>query len=121
LLLIICTAIFNTVPKASKTTSYFDITAPTPSPHSNKESSSNTTESDSLFPNKYDYKEDWGEKYTGVSELGLYILHIDSGRVMRIPDVPRDLTAGQPVFTPCGRWVFTPYLMVIGRGAVTYT
>ena len=58
-----------------------------------------------LFPSKYEYQEDWGEKYTGVAELGLYILNIESGKVAHIPNVPLDVTVGQPIFTPCGRYV----------------
>ena len=59
-----------------------------------------------MFPSKYDYSEDWGEKYTGVSELGLYILNIESGLVVRVPGVPLDVTVGQPIFTPCGRYAY---------------
>lgn len=88
----------TTVPKAKKTTSYFD-TTDTSTPHASSEE-----ENSSFFPSKYDYKEDWGEKYTGVSELGLYILNIESGQVIRVPDVAVDVTIGQPIFTPCGRW-----------------
>jgi acylaminoacyl-peptidase len=91
------------VPKSDKTTSYFDTTT---TPSSTEESTNKESGNESLFPNKYDYKEDWGEKYTGVSQLGLYVLNIETGKVARIPGVPADVTAGQPIFTPCGRWAF---------------
>lgn len=85
--------VYVAVPKAEKVTSYFD------------SSVGRSDKVESLFPNKYEYKEDWGEKYTGVSELGLFVLNLESGKVLRIPNVPKDITAGQPIFTPCGRGV----------------
>ena len=81
------------MPKAKKTTSYFDVVTEAPT----------QPVDDSFFPSKYEYKEDWGEKFTGVTELGLYVLNVDNGKVVRVPDVPLDVTVGQPIFSPCGR------------------
>ena len=49
--------------------------------------------------NKFDYREDWGETFTGVGELGLYVLHLRSKRIFRVPCIDKDLwTVGQPCF-----------------------
>lgn len=49
--------------------------------------------------NKFEYREDWGEAFTGVGELGLYVLHLRSKRVFRVPGIDKDLwTVGQPCF-----------------------
>lgn len=65
--------------------------------------------------NKYDYKEDWGEKYTGVSELGLYILELATGIVTPVQGPGGEgETVGQPAFTSDGSavvytcWPTTP-------------
>ena len=47
--------------------------------------------------NKFDYQEDWGEKYVDVSELGIFVLDIAKQKVTRLPlnDV-KEFTIGQP-------------------------
>ena len=54
--------------------------------------------------------EDWGEKYTTMSLLGLYCINIITGKVGRVTNVPGythfstigSYVLGQPIFTPCG-------------------
>jgi acylaminoacyl-peptidase len=54
--------------------------------------------------------EDWGEKYTTTSLLGLFCINIITGKVGRVTNVPGYTTfstingyvLGQPIFTPCG-------------------
>lgn len=57
--------------------------------------------------------EDWGEKYVSTALLGLFCLHVETGKIGRIENVPgfisKDCTCleggnvlGQPVFSPCG-------------------
>jgi hypothetical protein len=57
--------------------------------------------------NKYSYQEDWGEKYTGVSELGLFVLELRTGAITRVPGPGGGggESVGQPAFTPCGTGV----------------
>ena len=56
--------------------------------------------------NKYSYNEDWGEKYTGITHLGLFVFNLGSGKVCRVPGPGEGAeTVGQPVFTPCGTGV----------------
>jgi len=57
-------------------------------------------------------KEDWGEKYVGTANLGLFCVSITSGNVVAVENVPSSgeskhgnpdtFTLGQPIFTPCG-------------------
>lgn len=44
---------------------------------------------------KWEFKEDWGEKYDGVFSLGLYVLQVETGVVGRIGGLPEDITPGQ--------------------------
>ena len=55
--------------------------------------------------------EDWGEKYTTTSLLGLFCINIITGKVGRVTNVPKytqfstiddGYVLGQPIFTPCG-------------------
>ena len=48
---------------------------------------------------KYDYIEDWGEKYDGVAELSLHVLDVLDMRVRTISDIDSTKwTVGQPCF-----------------------
>ncbi|CAN0420067.1 unnamed protein product, partial [Hapterophycus canaliculatus] len=52
------------------------------------------------------YEEDWGEKYDGVSRLGLFIADVGgSGRVDEVPGISNTLTPGQPRFSKDGRFL----------------
>lgn len=44
---------------------------------------------------KFEFREDWGEKYDGVSQLGLFVLSLSTGRVARVAAVADHLTPGQ--------------------------
>ena len=54
--------------------------------------------------------EDWGEKYTTTSLLGLFCVDVNTGRVGRVTNVPGytrysiegGYVLGRPIFTPCG-------------------
>jgi acylaminoacyl-peptidase len=49
--------------------------------------------------NKYDYQEDWGEKYVEVSDLGIFVLDIATQIVIPIALLDaEDYTCGQPNF-----------------------
>lgn len=51
--------------------------------------------------NKYEFVEDWGEKYTEVNTLGLFILNTVTGSVIQVPGVDvSEWTVGQPQFVP---------------------
>lgn len=51
--------------------------------------------------NRFDYREDWGEKYDGVARLSLCVLSVKSGKVAVVPGIDSSLlTVGQPVFRP---------------------
>lgn len=64
-----------------------------------------------FVPNKYNYDEDWGEKYEGVSRLGLYVLDLENKVTKEIPGINIQDTVGQPIFTPCsGGIVYTAWL-----------
>lgn len=50
---------------------------------------------------KYDYVEDWGEKYSDINSLGLFILDTLSGEVTEIKGIDYESwTVGQPIFVP---------------------
>lgn len=51
-------------------------------------------------PNKFDYIEDWGEKYVDVSDLGIFVLDIQERKVIAIIQDESEYTIGQPVFVP---------------------
>ncbi|CAM9383223.1 unnamed protein product [Scytosiphon promiscuus] len=52
------------------------------------------------------YEEDWGEKYDGVSRLGLFIADVGgSDRVDEIPGISDKFTPGQPRFSKDGQYV----------------
>lgn len=56
--------------------------------------------------NKYDYTEDWGEKYTGISDLRLYVLDVTTGDIQGVAGAGGvGETVGQPAFTPDGSGV----------------
>ena len=54
--------------------------------------------------------EDWGEKYTTTSLLGLFCIDVNTGRVGRVTNVPGytqysidgGYVLGRPIFAPCG-------------------
>jgi hypothetical protein len=77
------------VPKKDKITSFFDAPGKM---------------TDSL-PNKYRYDEDWGEKYEGISRLGLFLLDLQNGIIKEVPGISANETVGQPVFTPCSQGI----------------
>jgi acylaminoacyl-peptidase len=79
------------VPKKEKVKSFFD--------DAEKSGESNTT------PNRYNYDEDWGEKYEGISKLGLFILDLGTGIIKEIPGISSKETVGQPMFTPCSQGI----------------
>lgn len=88
----------NIVPKDAKATTYFD--KPTVSAKSATAAAITLPSSSST---KYDYKEDWGEKYTGTMSLDIFVLRITDGTIKPISCT--DGTIGQPVFTPNDRGV----------------
>jgi len=48
---------------------------------------------------KYDYNEDWGEKYDGVAELSLHVLDLLDMRVRTVSGIDSTKwTVGQPCF-----------------------
>lgn len=49
---------------------------------------------------KFEYTEDWGEKYTGLVTLVIAICDTATGRVELVQGVSSDRTPGQPFFTP---------------------
>ena len=58
--------------------------------------------------NRFDYKEDWGEKYDGVAKLSLCVLSVKTGRVAVVPGIDSSLlTVGQPVFRPSSGKAYT--------------
>lgn len=58
----------------------------------------------------YGKSENWGEKYTSTSRLNLYIVHLETGKVAEVTNVPgvtnttlNGFVLGQAVFSPCGK------------------
>jgi acylaminoacyl-peptidase len=50
---------------------------------------------------KFDYVEDWGEKYEGVSSTQLFVLDISKKTIIAVPNLNvSKFTFGQPVFAP---------------------
>jgi acylaminoacyl-peptidase len=60
---------------------------------------------DSAPGHQHVYREDWGETFVGVQELGLFVAHLDTGRVSRLPGVDGAITPGQPQIVNDGRGV----------------
>ena len=61
---------------------------------SGKEGTSSSSKS-----SRYDYNEDWGEKYDGVAELSLHVLDVLHMRVCTVSDIDSTKwTVGQPCF-----------------------
>lgn len=77
-----------------KTTAVEGVTSPpTPSPP--------LASGPSETVNKYDFVDDWGEKYVDVSNLGVFILSVTTGSVVALPNVDiNQWTIGQPQFIP---------------------
>ena len=42
------------------------------------------------------WQEDWGEKYTGLTDLGIFLVDFTTGRVGEVPGISPSLTPGQP-------------------------
>lgn len=52
-------------------------------------------------PNKFDYKEDWGEKYVDIADLSFFVLDVLNRKVIPLsmaPAIVEDYTVGQPTF-----------------------
>ena len=51
--------------------------------------------------NKFEYVDDWGEKYVGLVSLSLNVLNTITGEVSTVQGIDDDIsTIGQPVFLP---------------------
>ena len=51
--------------------------------------------------NKFEYVDDWGEKYVGLVSLSLNVLNTETGEVSTVEGVDDNIyTVGQPVFLP---------------------
>ncbi len=62
-------------------------------------SSSLNGSDEKYMSSKFDYLEDWGEKYVEVSDLGIFVLDILQGHVTQLPGVDTSrVTIGQPQF-----------------------
>eukprot|EP00638_Chattonella_subsalsa_P003190 CAMPEP_0117761534 /NCGR_PEP_ID=MMETSP0947-20121206/17345_1 /TAXON_ID=44440 /ORGANISM="Chattonella subsalsa, Strain CCMP2191" /LENGTH=818 /DNA_ID=CAMNT_0005582559 /DNA_START=174 /DNA_END=2630 /DNA_ORIENTATION=- len=48
---------------------------------------------------EFAWREDWGEKYVGTVDLGLFVVNLENGKVKEIKGAPDDLTIGSPVFS----------------------
>mmetsp|Transcript_38380 Transcript_38380/g.39056 ORF Transcript_38380/g.39056 Transcript_38380/m.39056 type:complete len:297 (+) Transcript_38380:39-929(+) len=68
---------------------------------------------ESLRGNHFEYEEDWGEKYTGVSSLVICVLDTLKGTITPIngPESPEKWTIGQPVWAPCSDTEKPVYLL----------
>lgn len=74
-----------------------------------------------MFPNRYRYDEDWGEKYEGISRLGLFLLDIRTGVVKEVPGISDKDTIGQPTFTPCSQGiVYTAWIGTCKKMGMIY-
>ena len=52
--------------------------------------------------NKFEYVDDWGEKYVGLVSLSLNVLNTETGEVSTVEGIDDTIwTVGQPVFLPC--------------------
>eukprot|EP01038_Epipyxis_sp_PR26KG_P010072 gene10072-13535_t len=64
-------------------------------------SSNEKTKPDQKFNNKYDYIEDWGEKYDGITKVSIFVFDILNRIVISVPNVDHNIwTVGQPSFMP---------------------
>lgn len=57
----------------------------------------NSEDNSLLSGKKYEYVDDWGEKYEGVNDLGIFIFNIYTGKVKMLPNIDLEkYTVGQP-------------------------
>ncbi|CBJ49173.1 conserved unknown protein [Ectocarpus siliculosus] len=92
------TVVYVAQKKATETRSFFS------KPQADKTETG--SKSSPLPGEQFVYEEDWGEKYEGVSRLGLFLADIGgSGEVKEIPGISSTLTPGQPQFSKDGRHV----------------
>jgi len=54
---------------------------------------------------KYEFQENWGEKYEKIVDLVLVLLDLETGKGQVIDGIPEHITPGQPIFTPDGKWI----------------
>lgn len=65
--------------------------------------SSYTVPAETARSSKFDYVEDWGEKFDGVAELSLHVLDIERRTVLTVPNIDSSKwTVGQPCFLHMG-------------------
>ncbi|CAM9545996.1 unnamed protein product, partial [Chrysoparadoxa australica] len=70
----------------------------------------NPKEGDVSVPGaQYEYREDWGEKHVGVSEVDMFVLRFAAGTVTAVPGVPANVTPGQPQLTADGGLIYTAW------------
>ena len=51
--------------------------------------------------NKFEFVDDWGEKYVGLVSLTLHVMNVLTGDVTTVSDIDEDAwTVGQPMFVP---------------------
>jgi acylaminoacyl-peptidase len=63
--------------------------------------SSTVTDTTSPSVSKYEYVEDWGERFVGLSSLRIAIVNTDTGKISLLPDFHGgNATNGQPQFRP---------------------
>ena len=76
-----------------------------------KTSATKTKDTSSLFEyrssalepdtNKFEFVDDWGEKYVGLVSLTLHVMNVQTGDVITVSDIDEDAwTVGQPMFVP---------------------
>ena len=76
-----------------------------------KASATKTKDAGSLFEyrssalepdtNKFDFVDDWGEKYVGLVSLTLHVMNVLTGDVITVGNIDEDAwTVGQPMFAP---------------------
>lgn len=85
--------------------------APKPTTHFDKNAES---------ASKYDYKEDWGELYNGVSSLCVYVLELSTGEVKPLEGMPAQDTPAQPSFVGDRGVIYTAYNTVPKRLGLVY-
>ena len=95
-----------------------------PKPEAGEEKKTDSWWEDSdVTTSKYSYREDWGEKYVGIGETSICILHTLSGRHTSLSNpIFNGITPGQPCFDPtdASRLVFTGWSNLPRRLGMLY-
>jgi len=85
--------------KAPKTKSWFSPDDKKPDKKKDTTEEKKKDDEEPVRGGEFLWREDWGEKYVGTIDLGLFIINLENGKVKEIKGAPENICLGSPVFS----------------------